>query len=199
MACTVEIDSHSGFCGGVIRAISKAEEILDNADGRKLYSLGAIVHNDAELLRLESKGLQAVTREDLKSLPQGSRVLFRAHGEPPSTYTEAVQCGLEVTDCTCPVVLKLQQSIREAAARVKANGGQVIIFGKVGHAEVLGLLGQAEGNAVVIDGMAALRNALEDGTLNLGGHVEVFSQTTKSPAEYSEICSAIEERMSMEH
>ena len=199
MACTVEIDSHSGFCGGVIRAISKAEEILDNADGRKLYSLGAIVHNDAELLRLESKGLQAVTREDLKSLPQGSRVLFRAHGEPPSTYTEAVQCGLEVTDCTCPVVLKLQQSIREAAARGKANGGQVIIFGKVGHAEVLGLLGQAEGNAVVIDGMAALRNALEDGTLNLGGHVEVFSQTTKSPAEYSEICSAIEERMSMEH
>ncbi len=199
MACTVEIDSHSGFCGGVIRAISKAEEILDNADGRKLYSLGAIVHNDAELLRLESKGLQAVTREDLKSLPQGSRVLFRAHGEPPSTYTEAVRCGLEVTDCTCPVVLKLQQSIREAAARVKANGGQVIIFGKVGHAEVLGLLGQAEGNAVVIDGMAALRNALEDGTLNLGGHVEVFSQTTKSPAEYSEICSAIEERMSMEH
>lgn len=199
MACTVEIDSHSGFCGGVIRAISKAEEILENADGRRLYSLGAIVHNDAELLRLESKGLQAVTRDDLSTLPQGSRVLFRAHGEPPSTYSEAEQAGLEVIDCTCPVVLKLQQSIREAAARVKENGGQVIIFGKVGHAEVLGLLGQAEGNAVVIDGMTALRKAMEDGTVNLGRHVEVFSQTTKSPAEYSEICSAIEERMSMEH
>ncbi|MGM9742490.1 MAG: 4-hydroxy-3-methylbut-2-enyl diphosphate reductase [Candidatus Cryptobacteroides sp.] len=199
MACTVEIDSHSGFCGGVIRAISKAEEILENADGERLYSLGAIVHNDAELLRLDRKGLEAVTKDDLVKLPHGSKVLFRAHGEPPETYRTAETLGLEVIDCTCPVVLKLQQSIREAAGRVKDNGGQIIIFGKVGHAEVLGLLGQADGKVVVIDSMATLREAVSNGTVNLGGPVEVFSQTTKSPAEYSEICSAIEERMSMEH
>ncbi|MDD6252923.1 MAG: 4-hydroxy-3-methylbut-2-enyl diphosphate reductase [Candidatus Cryptobacteroides sp.] len=199
MAFNVEIDSHSGFCGGVIRAISEAENILSGAEGRRLYSLGAIVHNDAELSRLEAKGLSTINIESLSSIPEGSRVLFRAHGEPPSTYSKARERGLEIIDCTCPVVLKLQRSIAEAYERTSGNGGQIIIFGKVGHAEVLGLLGQTDGKAIVIDGISSLRKALADKTINISSPIEVFSQTTKSPAEYSEICSALEEAMSKEH
>ena len=185
----VETDPGSGFCGGVIRAISRAEEFLSS--GEKLYSLGAIVHNEAELSRLAEKGL--VTVGSLDDVPKGAPVLIRAHGEPPSTYFAASRQSLEVIDCTCPVVLRLQDHIREAYSRLHANGqkGTVILFGRVGHAEVLGLLGQVDGDAVVVEDAAMLTDALESGKIDLSQPVEIFSQTTKSPSEYLEICNML--------
>lgn len=196
MALEVEIDKHSGFCGGVIRAIGRAERFLADSPGRKLYSLGAIVHNEAELKRLGEKGLVTVTLEDLRGIedPGSETLLIRAHGEPPETYAFAKSIGIKVTDCTCPVVLKLQKSIREAWERLNPLGGQVIIFGKVGHAEVLGLLGQVDGDAVVVENLDMLRLALQNGEIRTDVPLEIFSQTTKSPAEYSGICEELSGR-----
>ena len=199
MNITVEIDPDSGFCGGVIRAVDRAEEYLSGAEHSRLYSLGSIVHNEAELSRLRAAGLVTIGLSDLPSLHKGDSLLIRAHGEPPSTYTKAEELGLDVIDCTCPVVLNLQKSIREAYARVNAAGGQIVIFGKDGHAEVLGLLGQVGGDAVVIENMDMFIEALSSGKIRLEGPVEIFSQTTKSPAEYSAICCALREAMAKEH
>ena len=196
---TVDIDSNSGFCAGVIRAISKAEEFLqENGENKKLYSLGAIVHNDAELTRLVDKGLVTIDKDDLDEMvdAQGESLLIRAHGEPPSTYELAEGLGFEIIDCTCPVVLQLQKNIKSAYERYKAEGkGQIIIFGKTGHAEVLGLLGQTEDSAVVVENMFMLEEAVEEGRIKLDIPTEIFSQTTKSPAEYSSLCSRLEEMM----
>lgn len=194
MALQVEIEKHSGFCGGVIRAIGRAEKFLEESPGRTLYSLGDIVHNEAELRRLGEKGLVTVDKDGLMNIPDPSSetLLIRAHGEPPQTYSLAQKLGLTVIDCTCPVVLKLQKSIREAYERVKPAGGQIVIFGKIGHAEVLGLLGQVCGDAVVIENMPMLLSALEDGSIRTDKPLEIFSQTTKSPVEYSEICKVLE-------
>lgn len=194
MALQVEIEKHSGFCGGVIRAIGRAEKFLEESPGRTLYSLGDIVHNEAELRRLGEKGLVTVDKDGLMNIPDPSSetLLIRAHGEPPQTYSLAQKLGLTVIDCTCPVVLKLQKSIREAYERVKPAGGQIVIFGKIGHAEVLGLLGQVSGDAVVIENMPMLLSALEDGSIQTDRPLEIFSQTTKSPVEYSEICKVLE-------
>lgn len=185
----VEVDPGSGFCGGVIRAISKAESFLDTK-GTRLHSLGSIVHNEAELERIGSKGLVTIDADDLENLP-GADVLIRAHGEPPSTYEKASEAGINIIDCTCPVVLQLQKRIREAYPALKAAGGTLVIFGKVGHAEVLGLVGQVGGDAVVVEDMPMLEDALASGRIRRGAPVEVFSQTTKSPQEYSEICSVL--------
>lgn len=200
---TVDIDKNSGFCAGVIRAIGKAEEFLDKAKesgdkDRKLFSLGAIVHNDAELNRLVGKGLVTIDKEDLDEMvdASGEVLLIRAHGEPPQTYEKAGSIGFEVIDCTCPVVLKLQQRIKEAYARhVEMGKGQIVIFGNIGHAEVLGLIGQTDGTAVVVEDLMMLERAIKDGFIRLDIPTEVFSQTTKSPAEYSLICSRLEEEM----
>ncbi|MBP3563024.1 MAG: 4-hydroxy-3-methylbut-2-enyl diphosphate reductase [Bacteroidales bacterium] len=198
---TVDIDSNSGFCAGVIRAISKAEQFLGNRksdESVRLYSLGAIVHNDAELTRLVDKGLVTIDKEDLNEMvdAQGEALLIRAHGEPPATYMTAENLGFEIIDCTCPVVLQLQQSIRRAYEKQARTGqGQIIIFGKIGHAEVLGLMGQTDGNAIVVENVIMLEEAIEDGTVRLDVSTEVFSQTTKSPAEYSMLCSRLEEEM----
>ena len=194
MAIQVEIEKHSGFCGGVIRAIGRAEKFLEESPGRTLYSLGDIVHNEAELRRLGEKGLITVDKDGLMNIPDPSSetLLIRAHGEPPQTYSLAQKLGLTVIDCTCPVVLKLQKSIREAYERVKPAGGQIVIFGKIGHAEVLGLLGQVSGDAVVIENMPMLLSALEDGSIRTDKPLEIFSQTTESPVEYSEICKVLE-------
>lgn len=194
MAIQVEIEKNSGFCGGVIRAIGRAEKFLEESPGRILYSLGDIVHNEAELRRLGEKGLITVDKDGLMNIPDPSSetLLIRAHGEPPQTYSLAQKLGLTVIDCTCPVVLKLQKSIREAYERVKPAGGQIVIFGKIGHAEVLGLLGQVSGDAVVIENMPMLLSALEDGSIRTDKPLEIFSQTTKSPVEYSEICKVLE-------
>lgn len=196
---TVDIDSNSGFCAGVIRAISKAEEFLqENGESRKLYSLGAIVHNDAELNRLVEKGLVTIDKDDLDEMvdARGESLLIRAHGEPPSTYELAENLGFEIIDCTCPVVLQLQKDIKAAHERYSAEGnGQIIIFGKTGHAEVLGLLGQTEDKAVVVENISMLDEAVEDGRIKLDVPTEIFSQTTKSPAEYSSLCTRLEEMM----
>lgn len=202
MNLSVDIDANSGFCAGVTRAIKKAEEQLDGPEG-KLFSLGAIVHNDAELSRLGAKGLVTIDKDDLEEMQDadGETLLIRAHGEPPSTYSKAKQLHFRIIDCTCPVVLKLQESIREAYSKIKEGtvDGQIIIFGKIGHAEVLGLLGQAEGNALVVENMRMLEDAIADGKINLKKHIEIFSQTTKNPAEYSSICSRLEEMMAKEN
>lgn len=194
MALQVEIEKHSGFCGGVIRAIGRAEKFLEESPGKTLYSLGDIVHNEAELRRLGEKGLVTVDKDGLMNIPDPSSetLLIRAHGEPPQTYSLARELGLTVIDCTCPVVLKLQKSIREAYERVKPAGGQIVIFGKIGHAEVLGLLGQVGGDAVVIENMQMLLSAIGDGSIRTDRPLEIFSQTTKSPVEYSEICKVLE-------
>lgn len=197
MALKVEIDAGSGFCGGVIRAIGSAEKFLDEIPGRHLFSLGAIVHNEEELARLGRKGLVTIDYDDLADMQDagGESLLIRAHGEPPCTYARAAALGFSVIDCTCPVVLRLQDSIRSAYARLKPLGGQVVLFGKIGHAEVLGLVGQVDGDAVVVEDRAMLESALADGTIRTDAPVEIFSQTTKSPAEYSEICEVLSGRL----
>lgn len=197
---TVDIDSNSGFCAGVIRAIGKAEEFLKkNAEsGKNLYSLGAIVHNDAELSRLVDQGLVTIDKEDLDEMVQaeGEVLLIRAHGEPPQTYEQAGRLGFSIIDCTCPVVLKLQKRIKEAYDRhVEQGKGQIIIFGKIGHAEVLGLIGQTDGNAIVVENTLMLGDLIEEGKIRLDVPTEVFSQTTKSPAEYKRLCARLEEEM----
>lgn len=198
---TVDIDSNSGFCAGVIRAIGKAEEFLGNQSSgkdKRLYSLGAIVHNDAELTRLVDKGLVTIDKEDLEEMvdAHGETLLIRAHGEPPATYATAESLGFTVIDCTCPVVLQLQKSIRKAYENHQITGrGQIIIFGKIGHAEVLGLIGQTEGNAIVMENVTMMEDAIRSGIIKLDVPTEVFSQTTKSPSEYSMLCSRLEEEM----
>ena len=197
MDLKVEIDSGSGFCGGVIRAIGSAEKFLDEVPGRHLFSLGAIVHNEEELSRLARKGLVTIDYDDLAEMQAagGESLLIRAHGEPPQTYAQAAGLGFNVIDCTCPVVLRLQESIRSAYARLKSQGGQIVIFGKVGHAEVLGLVGQVGGDAIVVEDMSSLEALLSDGTIHADVPVEVFSQTTKSPDEYAGICALLRERL----
>lgn len=205
---TVEIDSNSGFCGGVIRAIGGAEKFL--AEKGTLYSLGAIVHNEAELSRLQHKGL--ITIDSLNAAPASFTVspengspakapdsasrmlLIRAHGEPPSTYRLARERGFEVIDFTCPVVLKIQKSIREAYER-NAPDGQIVIFGKIGHAEVLGLVGQVDGHAVVVEDIPQLEAALKSGEIDPARHIDIFSQTTKSPVGYESLCTFLSSQM----
>lgn len=200
---TIDIDNNSGFCAGVIKAISTAEEFLKKTheageEGRRLYSLGAIVHNDAELSRLVNQGLVTIDKEDLEEMvdAKGEYLLIRAHGEPPQTYMTAEKLGFNVIDCTCPVVLRLQERIKEAYnIQMQEGKGQIIIFGKIGHAEVLGLIGQTNGNAVVVENLAMLEEAVEQGVIKMDVPTEIFSQTTKSPAEYSRLCSRLEEMM----
>ena len=143
----IEIDEGSGYCFGVTTAINKAEEEL--SAGGSLCCLGDIVHNGSECERLRAKGLTTIDHAALATLPRGTRVLLRAHGEPPATYALAYNRGIELIDATCPVVLQLQRRIK----RVYDEPGQpqIVIYGKPGHAEVLGLVGQTEGTAIVIE------------------------------------------------
>lgn len=183
----VEIDSNSGFCGGVIRAIETAQDRLKKGP---LFSLGDIVHNEAELSRLSALGLKSIEKKDLESLSAGEELLIRAHGEPPELYRQAESLGLEIVDCTCPVVLALQKRIREAHASM-TNGGQLIIFGKIGHPEVLGLIGQVAGDAIVVPSVEKLQELLSNGNIDINKDLEVFSQTTMSPSEYEKICRTL--------
>lgn len=182
MKLTVEIDSRSGFCHGVVRAIEQAENYLKYSP--RLYSLGAIVHNSLELERLKKKGLEILSIEDVAQL-HDDVVLVRAHGEPPETYELARRNKLQVIDCTCPVVLKLQERVRATWERLREVGGQVVIFGKKGHAEVNGLVGQTGGAAIVIS------NLEEAAALDFSRPVALFSQTTKDPDEYRRIAELI--------
>lgn len=188
MALTVEIDTHSGFCGGVIRAINTVEEYLAQEGHDHLFSLGDIVHNEGELSRLSAKGLVTIDHDDLAQMPSadGETLLIRAHGEPPSTYSRARNLGFQIIDCTCPVVLKLQKSIRDAH-----NEGAIVIFGKIGHPEVLGLVGQVDGDALVVENISQFDDALSAGKIPSDSVVELFSQTTKSPEEYDGLCAHV--------
>jgi (E)-4-hydroxy-3-methyl-but-2-enyl pyrophosphate reductase (IPP and DMAPP forming) len=183
---TVEIDSKSGFCYGVIRAIEKAETVLKSQNN--LYSLGEIVHNSIEVKRLEMLGLQCVTHNDLNCI-KGKKLLIRAHGEPPSTYTIAAQNNISIVDCTCPVVLKLQERIKINYEKIKKINGQIVIFGKKNHAEVNGLIGQTCGNAIVIE----TNNDLE--LIDFSRPVSLFAQTTKSIEQFNEISEIIRNKM----
>ena len=145
----VEIDEGSGFCFGVVTAINKAEEEL--AKGETLYCLGDIVHNSREVERLKTMGLITINREEFKQL-RNAKVLLRAHGEPPETYMIARENNIEIIDATCPVVLRLQKRIKQEFLQDAANDEkQIVIYGKNGHAEVLGLVGQTDGKAIVIE------------------------------------------------
>lgn len=195
----VEIDGNSGFCGGVIRAIDTAERYLAQ-NGGHLFSLGAIVHNEEELARLESLGLIAIDKDDLDQIGRapGEMLLIRAHGEAPSVYRKVESLGFKLIDCTCPVVLKLQKDIREAYVRMQALPvpGQILIFGKIGHPEVLGLVGQVDGDACVVENVQQLQARLADGGLDASRPVEAFSQTTMSPVDYAAACSLLKSSMS---
>lgn len=184
----IEIDKSSGFCFGVVNAISQAEKELKN--NGTLYSLGEIVHNDMEVERLKLLGLNTITHADLDRL-QGKKVLFRAHGEPPETYKKALDKGIEIIDASCPVVLKLQIKVREGWVRMQQVGGQVVVYGKKGHAEVLGLVGQAKGGAIVIESIDEIEK------LDFTKPIELFAQTTKSADEYKEIADEIRRRMGL--
>lgn len=182
----VEIDANSGFCGGVIRAIGTAEKYL--AGHSCLYSLGAIVHNEEELSRLQSMGLRTISDVDeVPSPTEGRALLIRAHGEPPHVYDRVGAKGFELLDCTCPVVLKLQKAIREAHARLAAKGGRLVLFGKIGHPEVLGLVGQVGGDVSVVQSLPQLQELIDSGELRTDRDIELFSQTTMSPVQYEQV------------
>lgn len=167
----VEIDSGSGFCFGVVNAIKKAEEELDK--GGTLYCLGDIVHNNYEVERLQKKGLITIDRETFSTL-RNVKVLLRAHGEPPETYRIAAENNIEIIDATCPVVLKLQQQIKNAYQESGKDGSQIVIYGKVGHAEVNGLVGQTSGEALVIEDSSDVSG------IDMNRNIRLYSQTTKS-------------------
>ncbi len=182
----IEIDKQSGFCFGVVTAIAKAEEEL--ASSERLYCLGDIVHNSAEVERLQSKGLQTITHQDMAVL-SNSKVLLRAHGEPPETYITAAANNIEIIDATCPVVLKLQQRIKAKAADTHSGNTQIVIYGKAGHAEVNGLVGQTAGRAIVIENQEGL------GKLDYSRPIALYSQTTKSLEGFQAIINEITSRM----
>ena len=183
----IEIDEGSGFCFGVTTAIKKAEEEL--ATGSELYCLGDIVHNGMECERLHNMGLKTINHDEFATL-HDKKVLLRAHGEPPSTYLEAQANGIEIIDATCPVVLQLQRRIkRQYDANPEA---QIVIFGKNGHAEVLGLVGQTDQKAIVIE------HADEACRLDFSRDIYLYSQTTKSLDEFHAIIDYIQAHISPE-
>lgn len=182
----VEIDAKSGFCFGVVNAITKAEEEL--AKGGTLYCLGDIVHNNLEVDRLEKLGLKTIDHDEFRQL-KNARVLLRAHGEPPSTYEIAKQNNIEIIDASCPVVLRLQKRIHDKYEKEKENVTQIVIYGKKGHAEVKGLMGQTESNAIVIEGV-------EDFDLiDFSKNICLFSQTTKPLDGFREMIKIMEGKM----
>ena len=185
----VEIDECSGFCFGVVTAIHKAEEEL--AKGETLYCLGDIVHNSREVDRLKTMGLITINREEFKQL-KNAKVLLRAHGEPPETYMIARENKIEIIDATCPVVLRLQKRIRQGYLADSDEEKQIVIYGKSGHAEVLGLVGQTDGKAIVIE------KAEEAKKLDLNKSIRLFSQTTKSLDEFQEIVEYFKQHISPE-
>jgi 4-hydroxy-3-methylbut-2-enyl diphosphate reductase len=167
----IDIDKNSGFCFGVEFAIQIAEDEMEESD--ILYCLGDIVHNDVEVARLNAKGLKAIEREELKNI-RNSKVLIRAHGEPPETYKIALKNNLELIDASCPVVLKLQNRIKAAFDEMNEIDGQIVIYGKKGHAEVIGLNGQTNSNAIIVSTEEDLQK------LDFTRPIALFSQTTKS-------------------
>lgn len=182
----VTIDKNSGYCFGVEFAIKMAEDEMEQSD--KLYCLGDIVHNDMEVRRLSAKGLVVIDREELADL-HDCKVLIRAHGEPPETYKTAIENNIELIDASCPVVLKLQHRVKTAFDKMEREEGQIVIYGKKGHAEVIGLTGQTLEKAIVV---------MEESDLDKIDYtrpVTLFSQTTKSTKGFYELSQKIEDRI----
>lgn len=188
----IKIDDKAGFCFGVVNAIGTAEEQL--AHSKRLYCLGDIVHNNAEVQRLTQKGLQVIDHGQLASL-KGERVLIRAHGEPPSTYRQAEELGISLIDATCPIVLALQQRIRKGYDEMRrlSPAGQVVIFGKPGHAEVIGLCGQTDNTAIVVSSPDDLD------AIDFARPIRLYSQTTKSKEDFSQLINNIESKIILAH
>ena len=176
----ITIDRNSGFCFGVVYAVEMAEHLLE--ENNKLFCLGDIVHNDEEVRRLQNKGLEIISHEDLRSL-RDTRVLIRAHGEPASTYQLAMTNNLELIDASCPVVLKLQNRIKNSFDKSE----NIYIYGKHGHAEVIGLLGQTGGSAVVFQDIKELKKE------SLPKEITLYSQTTKSKDSFYKIIAELNE------
>ncbi len=190
----VEVDPRSGFCFGVVRAIEAAESFIKQSG--KGYSLGEIVHNRMETNRLQELGLEIISHSDLESLSSGESVLIRAHGEPPTTFKRCEELGINLIDATCPVVASLQEKVKRAWSKMKECGGQVVILGKRGHSEVIGLTGQVDGDVIVIEGISDLD------LIDYSRPITLLSQTTQSIALFieikGEILSRVRERESVE-
>lgn len=186
---SVEIDERSGFCFGVTTAIRKAEEELQR--GAPLYCLGDIVHNGMECERLREMGLIAIDHEQFRQL-RDVRVLLRAHGEPPETYAIARERNIELIDATCPVVLNIQKRIKQEYVTLSDQPKQIIIYGQKGHAEVLGLVGQTEGNAIVIESIKEIDR------IDFTRDIYLYSQTTKSLDEFRLIVETVKQRIAPE-
>ncbi len=183
---SVIIDENAGFCFGVVKAIAAAERHL--AEQHQLYCLGDIVHNNAEVERLTRMGLKVINHQSLASLPQ-AKVLIRAHGEPPDTYSIAKKQDITLIDATCPIVLALQKRIREGYEEMQTVGGQVVIFGKQGHAEVKGLNGQTGNSAIIVS------TPDDIGAIDFDRPIRLYSQTTKSREEYKQLQENIKARV----
>lgn len=186
----IAIDPESGFCFGVKNAVTKAAAEL--ADGKPLYSLGAMVHNPIEVDRLSEMGLKVIDHEQFAEL-HDAKVLFRAHGEPPSSYTNLELRNIKLIDATCPVVLRLQERIKQAYQEMSACGGQVVIFGKKGHAEVVGLIGQTDGNAILVESEDDIKK------IDMTRPIEFFSQTTKDVGHFMQLVKIIGQNASQFH
>jgi 4-hydroxy-3-methylbut-2-enyl diphosphate reductase len=182
----VLIDDKAGYCFGVVKAIGAAEEVLKNEGG--LYCLGDIVHNSAEVERLKNLGLEVIDHEMLEGL-RGKKVLIRAHGEPPETYRRAERLDIKLVDATCPIVLALQQRIRKGYDEMRPVGGQIVIFGKPGHAEVVGLTGQTDGTALIVSSPDDID------AIDVNRPIRLYSQTTKSREEYRQLIDNINKRL----
>lgn len=181
----VEIDEQSGFCFGVVRAISEAEGALKSGS---VASLGDIVHNRVEVQRLESLGLKTISREDIPTLA-GKRMLIRAHGEPPKTYALAEASGVEIIDATCPVVAALQRKVKAAYEKMCEVGGTVVILGKRGHAEVIGLTGQVDEKAIVVESEEDLQ------LIEFSRPIYFLSQTTQSIDKFYRLAEIMRKRL----
>ena len=182
----ITVDPKSGFCFGVVYAIEMAENILKKENS--LFCLGDIVHNNREVDRLNKLGLEIIDHDRLKTL-RDCKVLIRAHGEPPSTYEIALKNNIELLDASCPVVLKLQHQIKEGYENIKSIDGQVIIYGKEGHAEVTGLVGQTNGEAIIVTTKEDLNK------IDFNKPIYIYSQTTKSPKAFQEIVNEIKKHL----
>src|SRR4030042_1287671 len=179
-----EIDKRSGFCFGVQNAVEVAEKAL--LRGEKVFSLGPIVHNDKEVERLSALGLVSIDLEQFNKL-KNCKVLIRAHGEPPETYLTAEKNNITIVEATCPIVKKLQSSIKDTWLKTREINGQIVIFGKSGHAEVVGLLGQTENEGILVSGPDDLVK------IDIKKPISLFAQTTMSVSEYNHFVSSPDE------
>jgi 4-hydroxy-3-methylbut-2-en-1-yl diphosphate reductase len=181
----IEVDNHSGFCFGVKRAVEKAEQLLSTENS--LFCLGEIVHNHEEVDRLSGLGMQTIGHDNSSQL-KDQKILLRTHGEPPSTYRKLEENNNTIIDATCPVVLKLQERVRKSFEKLSEEDGQLVIFGKKGHPEVIGLLGQTDNRAILIHSIDDLEK------IDFSRPIEVYSQTTMPADAFQNISDELRNR-----